>query len=408
MPGERGRIPFAPLGAQDMRAFRALFPALRGRCYLSICDKMILADPVRAAVERFLDHLAAASAVRTDHERLVQSSRQKFARLVNAREDEIAVTRNVSDGMNAIAGAFPFRTGDNVVLCKESEHPNNIYPWLRLRPLGIEVRTLRGEHGRIDTGRLMEATDSRTRLIAVASVTFCPGERTDLEHLGEVCRRKGIFLAVDGVQSAGILHHDLGLEPVDAFATSTSKGLLGLYGYGFLYVRRKWIEHLQPSFLSRSSVEAADDSASSMGAETCRLQADARRFELGSHNLAGAYAADAALDLLLGLGTRRIESHVLQLAEDLRQRLAELDLPVHWPRHPQNAAHIVTCGQVDAGGHGYSSDPRITHLHERLAAEGVVSTIRRGQLRFGLHGFNSSDDVALVSEACATHCHLPN
>ena len=43
----------------------------------------------------------------------------------------VAAVRNVSDGVNAIAWAFDWKRGDNVVPTGDAEHPNNIYPWLR-------------------------------------------------------------------------------------------------------------------------------------------------------------------------------------------------------------------------------------------------------------------------------------
>ena len=382
-----------PHPACGSEALRALFPALARTTYLSICDKTILADPVRSNVETFLDRLAQASANRVDHEEMVTASRRKFARLVGAGEDEIAVMRNVSDGINSIATAFPLAEGDNVLLALSAEHPNNIYPWLHQQRRGIELRNIPASEGRIDIDGLVAAMDARTRLVSVASVSFAPGERTDLMALGTECRKRGIFLLVDGVQSAGILHHDFAQEPIDGFATSTSKGLLGLYGYGFLYVRRNWLDRLMPVHMSRTGVSADNDDASAMGDLRYTPRADARRFELGSYNLAGAYAADAALDLILSLDTRAIEAHVLALAEELREGLRRLGLPVFTPRLP---AHLVTVGAVDAGGHGYSSDPAIMEYHSRLAEAGIVSTVRRGQLRMGLHAYNNRADIDAV------------
>lgn len=381
-------------------ALRALFPAVGETTYLSICDKMILADPVRAGVDRFLNHLAHASANRVGHEELVTASRQKFAQLVGTGTDEIAVMRNVSDGINSIATAFPFVEGDNVLLALGAEHPNNVYPWLHQQRRGIELRNVPAPDGRIDVAAMIAAMDTRTRLVSVASVSFAPGERTDIAALGAECRKRGIFLLVDGVQSAGILHHDLANEPIDGFATSTSKGLLGLYGYGFLCVRRQWLDRLMPAHMSRTGVAADNDDASAMGIEACLPRPDAGRFELGSYNLAGAYASEASLSLLLGLGTRSIEAHVLALACELREGLNALGLPVFMPRLP---SHLVTVGGVDAGGHGYSTDPRMTRCQQVLAEAGVISTLRRGQLRMGLHCYNDRSDIDVVLQSLRSH-----
>ena len=384
----------AELPTLSFDEFRAGFPALRSKTYLSICDKMILHDKVRAGVEQFLDHLAAASANRVDHELRVASSRELFARLMNVAPETVAAVRNVSDGINTIANAIGWNEGDNVVLAADAEHPNNIYPWLRLRQRGIALRDVRPlSDGAIDVDATIDAIDGRTRVVTVASATFAPGHRTDLRRLGETCRRRDVLLLVDGVQTAGILHHDLAAELVDAFATSTSKGLLGLYGYGFLYVAPHWIDRLSPAYLSRSSVAQRTDDHSTMGSFDFEYQPDARRFEVGSFNLAGAYAADASLRMLLALGSRSIENRVLGLAALLHEGLTEAGFPPAVPGSGPQQSHIVTLGSLDAGGHGFSSDPLVTPLSERLAENGVVHTIRRGQLRFGLHAFNNKSDI---------------
>ena len=385
-------------------SFRAGFPALRQQTYLSVCDKTILHDEVRKSVEVFLDHLALASANRVDHEVKVAGAREKFARLMNVDASTIAATRNVSDGINAVAWAMPMDDGDNVVVSRDAEHPNNVYPWLRLGRRGNEVRTVAPQpDGALDIDAMIEAIDTRTRMVSCATVTFAPGHRTDIERLGAACRARDVFLLVDGVQSAGILAHDLAAEPIDGLATSTSKGLLGLYGFGFLYIAPHWIERLEPAYLSRPAVRMQTDDHSAMGALDYTLQPDSRRFEVGSYNLAGAYAADAALDLLLGLGTRAIEDRVLALARALNEGVTALGLASAVPSEGPSQSHVVTFGALDAGGHGVSTDPRIVAVSAALTEARVAHTIRRGQLRFAMHAFNNGDDidrtVACVAEA---------
>jgi selenocysteine lyase/cysteine desulfurase len=246
---------------------------------------------------------------------------------MNVAPTTIAAIRNVSDGVNSFAWAMPWREGDNLVVTAEAEHPNNLYPWLRLKRRGVRLRIVPPKpSGEIDVDAMIAAMDARTRLMACASVTFAPGHRTDIWRLGEACRRRDVFLLVDGVQSAGILRHDLAAEPVDGFVTSTSKGLLGLYGFGFLYASPKWLDRLEPAYLSRPAVVQVTDDHSTMGDLDYAFQPDSRRFEVGSFNLAGAYAADAALDLLLALGPDRIEARVLWLATLMHQALSSLGL----------------------------------------------------------------------------------
>ena len=75
-----------------------------------------------------------------------------------------------------------------------------------------------------------------------------------------------LFL-VDGAQSVGVLHTDVKKSNIDALAVSTQKGLLGLYGMGFLYCRREWAEKMQPAYLARFGVDLGEAHEASMGDE---------------------------------------------------------------------------------------------------------------------------------------------
>ena len=380
--------------ADPFARFREGFPALKQQTYISICDKMILHDEVRRSIETFLDHLAMASANRVDHEVRVTSARAKFARLMNVEPATIAAVRNVSDGVNTVAWAMPMAESDNVVVSDQAEHPNNLYPWLRLRRRGQDVRMVAPRpDGSLDIAAMIDAIDGRTRIVSCASVTFAPGHRADIARLGEACRARDVFLLVDGVQSAGILAHDLSAEPIDGLATSTSKGLLGLYGFGFLYISPTWIDRLEPAYLSRPAVKMTTDDHSTMGGHHYELQPDSRRFEVGSFNLAGAYAADASLDLLLELGIEAIEARVLPLASALNEGAAAHGLAPAVPSHGPAQSHVVTFGTLDAGGHGFSTDPMVEPVSAALAEAKIAHTIRRGQLRFAIHAYNTEQDI---------------
>ena len=326
----------------------------------------------------------------------VDGARDKFARLVGAVPADIAIIKNVSEGINAIATAIPWRHGDNVVLCTELEHPNNVLPWLHLRRLGVELRTVAPVEGAIEPEAIVAAIDARTRVVSCSSVTFSPGLRTDLGTIGRACRARGVLFLVDAVQSAGILRLDVTDDAIDALVASTAKGLLGQYGCGFLYCRRDWAQRLVPAYLSRPAVELPPERYSEMRGTDVTIRPDARRFEVGAVDYAACYAVDASLGLLAEVGAPVIEAHVLALASRLRAGMAELGLEIPVRAFGPEGSHIVTIGRLGDGGHGTTNDPLLTRISEHLAAGQVVHTIRRGMLRFAFHLFNSDDDVDRV------------
>jgi len=384
--------------AIDWSEIRARYPVASRSVFLNITSGTPLSHAARAAVQHLVDAQWEGRGVREDKQRLMASCRQRFAQLIGAQPAEIAVTKNVTEGLNIVASAIDWQPGDNVVFCQELEHPNNIYLWLELKRRGVEIRTPPPRHGAIDTQAMIDAIDARTRLLTVASVTFTPGFRSELAALGRACRKVGALFLVDAVQSCGILAMDVEACAIDALATSTSKGLMGMPGLGFLYVRSDWIERLHPVYVGRYSVERGKGHESEIEGASYALLADARRFEAGNYNWAGIAAAEASLGELLAVGTENIEPRVVALASALADGLETLDLAVSRPPETVARSHIVTVGELGAGDAHSSHDPRLNRIGAALQEGGVKYTVRKGMLRFGFHCYNNESDVARVIE----------
>lgn len=384
--------PAEPAAIQEARAH---FPALERWTYLDVAGRGVLSRETRAALDAHLDERMLDGGDKRRFFELVESARRGFAALINAEADEIAFTKNISEGINMIATAFDWRRGDNVILCPELEHPNNVYPWLNMQRYGLEVRMVQPRDGHIPIDEIIARIDGGTRVVTVSSVTFAPGFRTDVEALGRACRDRGVLLLIDAAQSVGILHTDVKRPGIDALAVSTSKGLLGLYGMGFLYCRREWAERLKPAHLARFGVDLGDAHEATLGDYSFRYAPVARRFDLGNYNFAACAAANASLTQLQTWGTANIERHVCALARALAEGLLEMGLPVSGGAPGPHLANIVTVGELSADHYG-TGDERFNRLYVHLAANRVKLSIRRGTLRFSFHVYNNMDDVARV------------
>jgi cysteine desulfurase/selenocysteine lyase len=385
-----------PTPERALALARRSFPGAERWVYMNVAARGLISKETRAAVDRHLDERMMDGGDKAAMFQIVESARRRYARLINAADDEVAMTKNISDGLNMVAAALPWRAGDNAIFAPALEHANNFYPWLNLRQrLGVEVRAIPAAGGHAPVEAMIRAMDARTRVVAVSTVTFSPGFRTDVETLGRACRERGVLLLADGAQSVGILHTDVKKTPVDALVTSTQKGLLAFYGMGFLYCRKEWAERLTPAYLARFGVDLGGlDEASSAG-ERYRLMPGARRFDLGNYNFLGAVAADASLGQLLEIGTPAIEGHVTRLARRLADGLLQLGLPVQGGPSGPHLAGIVSVGRIGSG-HDASEDPEMEALHRHLADNGVKLSVRRGMLRFSLHLYNDDADVGRV------------
>src|SRR5262245_23802393 len=87
----------------DWAEIRARYPVANRSVFLNITSGTPLSSTARAAVHRLVDAQWEGSGVREDKQRLMASCRQRFAQLVGAKPGEIAVTKNVTEGLNIVA-----------------------------------------------------------------------------------------------------------------------------------------------------------------------------------------------------------------------------------------------------------------------------------------------------------------
>jgi cysteine desulfurase / selenocysteine lyase len=373
------------------------FPATERLTYMDVAARGVISRTVRAALDTHLDGRMLGLAEKDEYFPLVERTRHRFAQLINAHADEVTLTKNVSEGLNMVAAGLPWQAGDNVVLCSDLEHPNNVYCWLHLRRRGVEVRMVSPQGDRMPVDAMVRRIDTRTRVVTASTVTFAPGFRTEIDRLGRACRERGVFFMVDAAQSCGVLATDVVASQIDGLAVSTQKGLLGLYGLGFLYCRRAWAEQMQPAYLARFSVDVGEAHEAALGSDDYTLMPAARRFDLGNYNFLGCAAAGASMAQLLDYDIQAIERHVLGLSHRLAQGFLDLDLPVCGGAPGPHLAHIVAVGALGSSHYG-TEDERFNQLYTFLHDHDVRLSIRRGVLRFSLHVYNTSRDVERVLE----------
>ncbi|HSW27911.1 MAG TPA: aminotransferase class V-fold PLP-dependent enzyme [Longimicrobiales bacterium] len=375
---------------------REQFPGTAGRVYFDMALKGLIPRAAADAAHTHVDEVLNARANKAAHLRSVEHCREMLAALIGAHADEVAITKNVSEGLNLLASSLPWEKGDNVVLCTELEHPNNVFLWYNLRKLkGIEVRSVEPDGGRIPGEEFAAAVDGRTRLVTIPHVSFSPGFVTDVRAIADVAHARGALLLVDAAQSVGSLRCDVGELEIDALAVATQKSLLAFYGMGFLFVKRSLAESLIPAHVARygmdMGVEAGETART--GGEHLPYAPGARRFDLGNYNYLGAQAAEASLELLASIGSDRIEAHLRALTARLVEGLLELGLPVAGGAPGPHLGHIVAVGKSGGGHHDTADDPVMNDLHRHLTANGVKLSIRKGVLRMSLGLYNDVSDV---------------
>lgn len=367
-------------------AIRSLFPVTQKYVYLNHAAVSPLSTRVREAMTQLVADVALNGSVNyRDWLATYDRARQSAARLVNARPHEIAFMRNTSDAIAAVANGLKWRAGDNLVTTAV-EFPANVYPWMRVAEKhGVTIKKAAERDGRIDTDELLALIDERTRVVTISWVQFASGFRSDIQRIGNFCRKRGVFFFVDAIQGLGGLRMDVERDSVDAFAADAHKYLIGPEGIAVMYISERVLEQIEPTVVGWMSVKHWEDYLD----YRMDFQEGALRFECGTLNTAGVYGLNAAIDLLLEIGPEPIEAHLLGLSDYLAERLPEKGYTVTSSRRAGETSGIVCC-----------THPRHTpaKLYHHLGERNIITAPRLGRLRVAAHFYNTRDDIdALVA-----------
>ncbi len=240
---------------------------------------------------------------------------------------------------------------------------------------------------------LFSLVDRHTRLITVSSVQYASGRRMDLERIGAFCRRRGVLLCVDAIQSLGALRADVQAWQADFVMADGHKWLLGPEGLGVFYTTPKARDLLNLTEYGWHMVERAGDYERA----DWEIARSARRFECGSPNLMGVHALEASLSLLLETGMEEVERRVLTNAAYLIERIqADHNLILLTP--PQRHAGIVTFRPQTC-----APEPLYRHLRQQR----IICALRGGGIRFSPHFYTTEAELdralAAVREGIAAN-----
>lgn len=364
----------------DLSAYRALFPITKEVAYLNHAAAGPVSLPVIEAVHAFLvDRSRRASEAAPDSKSLAERTRAKVAAFMGASVEEIAFMKATPDGLNAVANGINWKDGDNVVL-PDIEFPANVYPWMNLATYGVKLKFVQSINGCIDPSDIFEAIDDRTRLVALSWVEFHGGFRHDLQTIGAECRRRGVFLAVDGIQGLGVLKCDVRAMNVDFLCAASQKWMLAPHGIAPFFVRREVLDKVRVAFVGLSGI----DQDPSYLKYDLKLRNNASRFEPGYINQVGIAGLEAAIDLFNQVGLENIERQATALASQLTDGLVEHGYIIYGPTNQPNQSTVVSFRHPEMPA---------SRLVGKLREGGVVVSEREDHIRVSPHFYNTPAEI---------------
>ncbi|XVN20089.1 aminotransferase class V-fold PLP-dependent enzyme [Pseudomonas corrugata] len=362
----------------DLATIRNQFPAAENMLYLDAAHQTPLSYPVKARLDAFYTTALNYAGPKYGWLNRVEEVRAQLANFIGAKPDQIAFTKNTSEGLNICANGVHWEPGDNILLL-EGEHPNNAYAWLAKRSAGLEVRMVPHDKKWADAETFAHFIDGRTRAIGISHVMFHSGQRNDLESIITLANRNGVKVVADSMQSIGVLPIDVKQLHVSAFASGSHKGLLTPQGLGFMYTAEP-LEALQPTYVANAGVANARADLVA-GLEPIQLWPNAHRFEIGNFNLPAIHALGGALEMIQEIGVANIETHVLNLGDQLIELCNELGVEIVGPTDRAHRSHIYVLDLKHPDWAAFFSDENVR-----------LSPVRDGiRVSFGI--YNTAEDV---------------
>jgi cysteine desulfurase len=352
---------------------------------------MLHPDALAAMTPYLTDHFGNPSGVyeyaRTAR-KAVEAARDQVAKAINAKPEEIIFTGSGTEADNwAVKGAAQAR-GLKHIITSAIEHHAVLYTCHYLEKHGFDVTYLPADReGFISPEAVEKALRPDTALVTIMLANNEMGAVQQLSAIGEITRRRGVWLHTDAVQAVGHIPVDVQAMRVDMLTLSAHK-FYGPKGVGALYIRGGI--RLKPFIHG--------------GAQENNRRA-------GTENVAGIVGAGTAIAITAG----EMPEESVRLAA-LRDKLIdgiEKNIPharLNGPRKnrlPGNVSfsfdfvesgsllHLLdTEGCCASGGAACSSgSPEPSHV---LTAMGVSAERARGTLRLSMGRHTTEADVDAV------------
>ena len=313
----------------------------------------------------------------------VERTHEKAAAFLGAAREEVSFLPSTSWGLNLVAQAFDWKTGDNVV-GDDMEFPANVYPWMLLGRRGVELRLVENRGGRVTAEDIAARVDERTRIVAVSWVAFHNGFVYPIEQIGRLCRERGILFVVDAIQGLGALPLDVGKSEIDVLVADAHKWLLGPEACAIFYVAKSARDRLPPPFGGWWNVKGAPGSTGYLD-YSLDFYGGGRAYEAGSLPTAQVIGLAAALDLLTAMGIQTVRDRILATVGALRDGLIQRGWKLATPEPLRSGILAALAPGGDA-----------RRLAKAREERGVIVSPREGAVRFSPHAFNDASEVARI------------
>ncbi|EED34066.1 aminotransferase, class V [Luminiphilus syltensis NOR5-1B] len=381
----------AEANEKSLELLRSYFPILAEQCYFNACSYGPLSLQVEAALNEYMTIRHEQGARWDIYVEKAESTRTLLADLLCCPADDVSISTSVSQSLNTLLSAFDFSAGRNGIVTTDFDFPTTAQILLAQEARGAKVKRVAVD----DTGTALqlhqfdELIDDNTLMVQVPLVCYRNGVWTDIDPIVKLAHSRGALVLIDAYQGIGTRRFDVTASGADFLVGGCTKYLLAGAGTGFMYVRDSMTNGIQPvatGWFAQANPYAMDIYHN-------EPHPTARRFEAGTPNAVGLFAAEAGLKLLLEVGMETVERNIAAVNYGIKEMVYRNGWDLVTPRDRHGAMLAIRSTDAPA-------------LVQRLAGRKVILTERDNNIRVAPHFYNSTDDVTALEAALKAEAEL--
>lgn len=237
-----------------------------------------------------------------------------------AHTHEIVFTKGTTESINLVAQSFTrfVKEGDNIII-SAIEHHSNIVPWQLLAArTGARLRVIPvNDNGELETEKLDDLLDERTKLVAVNHISNALGTINPIKEIIAKAHAAGTSVLIDGAQALPHMKVDVQDLDADFYAFSGHK-VFGPAGVGVLYGKTVWLEKLPP-------YQGGGEMIKEVTLQTSTWADLPHKFEAGTPHIEGVVALKPAIDYINAIGLDAIAAYENELLAYGTEKLSVID-----------------------------------------------------------------------------------
>jgi len=312
-----------------------------------------------------------------------QDSRVQFSKLINASEEEVLFTPDVTAGSRLAANLITYDKDSNIV-CYWNDYVSQVYQALFMKKTkGIEYRPVPDRKNIVLPEEFAQKVDNNTKLVLLSHVQWLSGFKADIKEIAKIAHENDALIVVDSIQSSGAMINDVKSWDIDFLTCGTAKWLLGPNQAGWFYMKKKLIKEFDPPFAGYQGVKLDNYDEPYWNVNDMVYMDNIFRYmDVNPSDFLYAVAS-GGMDIILEFGIKNVQKRILQLTDYLINELQQLgDFEFVTPLEREYRSGVVNVRV-----------PKNVEIAKKLKEDNIIVSSRYGGLRISPHFYNNEEDI---------------